>query len=455
MNKPKDDLSKVKFNSKRLEKRLLSTVENLTNHVGASILEASGSRGQAKAAYRMLSNERFSKEEIQRVYAESTINRMGSNSTVLLVQDSTGINLNTRKKTKNLGYVDKYDLGIKIHTCIAVTEDGAVLGILSQKTSTRSQSADKSQNHDAKKLRAVEEKECYRWIEVFNETMKIMPASVNAVTVCDREGDFYELYASAIAQDGKILIRLVQNRLISEDTKKAIEYLRDTPSCGTVVIEIPRDIRRGMKPRKATLEVSYTTLTFKRPKRRTESHLPKEIIVNGVHIVEKDPPADAETIEWFLATNETVSNFDDALRIVRYYVQRWKIERYHYVLKEGCNVEKLQERTLERMESMICILSIIAVYIMALTYLARINPDVTCDALLEESEWKILYCAANAVKDAPHEPYTVKDAVKYLAQLGGFAGAPSDGVPGVKVIWRGIQKLHTLIQYYDFLPQNF
>jgi hypothetical protein len=282
-----------------------------------------------------------------------------------------------------------------------------------------------------------------------------MPEGVNPIIICDREGDFYELYANAIAQDGKILIRLVQNRLIAEDTKKAMDYLKDISACGTVIIEVPRDMRNGMKSRKATLEVSHTSLTFKRPKRRTESHLPKEITVNAVHIVETDPPADCEAIEWFLATNETVNDFEDALKMVRYYVQRWKIERYHYVLKEGCNVEKLQERTLERMESMICILSIIAIYIMAMTYLARINPDMACNVLLEESEWKILYCAANSVKNAPDEPYTVKEAVRYLAKLGGFAGAPSDGTPGLKVIWRGIQKLHTLIQFQEFLTPNF
>jgi len=454
MNKPKEDLEKVKFNSKRLEKRLLTTVENLTNDVGASILEASGSRGQAKAVYRMLSNEKFSREEIQRVYAESTLKRIAENSTVLLIQDSTEINLNTHKKTKKLGYIDKYDLGIKVHTCIAITEEGAILGILSQKTSTRPQDADKSQNRDAKKLRAIEEKESHRWVETFSETNKSIPDSVNAVTVCDREGDFYELYASAIAQERKILIRLIHNRRISEDTKKAMDYLRDTPSCGTVIIELPRDTRKGEKPRKATLEVSHTPLTFKCPKIRKESHLPKEITVNGLRIIEKDPPTDAESIEWFLATNETVNSFEDTLKMVKYYVQRWKIERYHYVLKEGCNVEKLQERTLERMESMICIFSIIAIYIMALTYLARINHNVKCDVLLEESEWKILYCAANSVKDAPNEPYTVKEAVSYLAKLGGFAGAPSDGTPGVKVIWHGIQKLHTLMQYHDFMPSN-
>jgi hypothetical protein len=35
---------------------------------------------------------------------------------------------------------------------------------------------------------------------------------------------------------------------------------------------------------------------------------------------------------------------EQAFEKVKYYVQRWKIERFHYVLKSGCAIEKLQER---------------------------------------------------------------------------------------------------------------
>jgi hypothetical protein len=38
-----------------------------------------------------------------------------------------------------------------------------------------------------------------------------------------------------------------------------------------------------------------------------------------------------------------------------------------------------------------------------------------------------------------------------LAKLGGFNGAKSDGLPGLKVIWLGLNKLYTLAAYRDFL----
>jgi hypothetical protein len=76
--------------------------------------------------------------------------------------------------------------------------------------------------------------------------------------------------------------------------------------------------------------------------------------------------------------------------------------------------------------------------------------------LFEEEEWKMLYCAANRTKKVPDRPYTIKQAVDYIGWLGGPKRAPSDGPPGVKTIWSGLQKLYTLLDYrelFDFMGQ--
>jgi hypothetical protein len=45
-----------------------------------------------------------------------------------------------------------------------------------------------------------------------------------------------------------------------------------------------------------------------------------------------------------------VSNFEEAVRCIRWYTYRWLIERYHYVLKSGCRIEHLQLETTERIQ---------------------------------------------------------------------------------------------------------
>jgi hypothetical protein len=46
--------------------------------------------------------------------------------------------------------------------------------------------------------------------------------------------------------------------------------------------------------------------------------------------------------------------------------------------------------------------------------------------------------------------------VEYIGNLGGPRRTPSDGPPGVKTIWRGLQKFYTLYDYrelFDFMGQ--
>jgi hypothetical protein len=68
--------------------------------------------------------------------------------------------------------------------------------------------------------------------------------------------------------------------------------------------------------------------------------------------------------------------------VVGYYMQRWKIERFHYVLKSGCGIEKTT--------ALILMYSIITVMILNRTHTARLTPEAPCSMLLGEEEWKLL-----------------------------------------------------------------
>ena len=53
-------------------------------------------------------------------------------------------------------------------------------------------------------------------------------------------------------------------------------------------------------------------------------------------------------VRWLLFTTLPVRNCQDAIRYLRWYSYRWLVERYHYVLKSGCNMEKLQLEEADR-----------------------------------------------------------------------------------------------------------
>jgi len=46
---------------------------------------------------------------------------------------------------------------------------------------------------------------------------------------------------------------------------------------------------------------------------------------------------------------------------------------------------------------------------------------------------------------------TVRQAVRWIAQMGGFLGRKSDGEPGVTAIWRGWQRLQDLASTWDIV----
>ncbi len=170
--------------------------------------------------------------------------------------------------------------------------------------------------------------------------------------------------------------------------------------------------------------------------------------MNLVRITEIETDGVKEPIEWILATSLPLKSAEDAMTIVSYYIQRWKIERFHYVLKSGCNAEKIQQHSFEKIKIMLLIYSVIAMYIMTVTYIGRILPDMTCDAFFDKEEWQILYRITLKTKEAPSEPYSMADAVTYLGWLGGYKRAPSDGPPGLKVIWLGLFKLWDFIELF-------
>jgi len=447
-NKPSEDFSLIKLGDKRLDKRLRKTVESLTENTQKSVLSSCGSKYDAKAFYALLSNDKFSHEQLTVTAQKATVERIQSSgiTKVLLPQDTSDINLDGHKKTENLGYSSEYVRGVKIHSTLALMPDGTSLGLLTQQYETRA-TAKIELSKEKKSRRPIEEKESYRWLETAREALELVPDNVKPIIICDREGDFYELYAEMLSLKSSFIVRVAHDR-DTIDGNHSIQQLRRTAACGEVEISIPRDTRKNVPARSAKMEVAYCSAAIARPK-RSSKEIPKQLALNLVRITEigesKDP------IAWFLATDIPIENAEDAMKIVEYYVQRWKIERFHYILKSGCQVEKIQQRTYGRIQSMLLIYSVIAAFILAMTYFARSMPDAPCDVFLEEDEWKILYRLVTRKTIPPDKPYSIKTAVDYLGELGSFKHSPSDGDYGVKSIWQGITKLFIALDVVDRL----
>ena len=441
VSQPAQDFGDVDFGDRRLNARLRKTVEDLTKKSQKSILGAEGDRNDAKAFYRLLSNGKFDREKMANAARDKTISRMEGE--VLLIEDTTDVNLNGHKKTEGLGYSSEHVRGVKVHSCIAVTPEGLPLGLVSQYYETRPE-AKSALTRKEKAERPIEEKESYRWLKMLDESTLYIPQDIHVVTICDREGDFYELYACAQELGEDFVIRLTHDR-VTETNEKVLSQIRRTKAKGQVTVNIPRNTRTNAPARQADMEIAYCAMNIKKPSNLTDGELPDSLVLNVLRITEIDASGQ-EPIEWILSTSMPIYNIEDAMKIVGYYVQRWKIERFHFVLKSGCSAEKIQQRTFDRIKPMLLIYSVIAMFIMTVTYIGRVLPDTTCDAFFSTEEWQILYRIAHKTKKPPLAPYSMADAVKYLGQLGSYKRAPSDGPPGLKSIWGGLLRLFEFME---------
>jgi hypothetical protein len=64
--------------------------------------------------------------------------------------------------------------------------------------------------------------------------------------------------------------------------------------------------------------------------------------------------------------------------------------------------------------------------------------------MLERAEWRLLRRKFEP-KNRSQKPPTLGQAIRWMAQLGGFLGGREDE-PGVKTLWRGMSKLHHLME---------
>ena len=423
----------------RRERRVMRMIEQFSGRPGASIPKACETLADTKAAYRALESEEISAAAIRLAHARATAERVRELKWVLVLHDTMVLSFGTCPQTKGLGPVGKNGTrGLMVHSGLAVTPEGLPLGIVEQQVWARE---DAPKRHTRRK-RLIEEKESFRWLEMGDAVESLLPREVIVWLVGDREADIFELFAMPRRPGLELVVREAHDRKVkSEEVKSLHAAVEAAPVLGTMEVEVPRSRKR--KARTASLEVQACGVTLLPPRNHLGRGDLSPIEVSVVRVRETgSAPEGEEPIEWTILTTVPVHSLADAVRIVEAYAERWKVERYHYVLKSGCGVEKLQLESAERIERALSIYNVVAWRLLCLTYLARVAPETPCTVVLDEDEWKALYVIGSTrAEPLPKTIPSVRDAVRRIAMLGGFLARKGDGEPGVQAIWTGFRRL--------------
>lgn len=139
-------------------------------------------------------------------------------------------------------------------------------------------------------------------------------------------------------RNAQFLVRATRNRRLADGEEKRLWQAAEAADVlGVVMVTVPRADDRPTRQAAVPLQVATVRLAPPAGKRTLDP-----VRVTAILEREVTCPEGQEPLPWLLLTNLDVTTAEDAARCLEWYTYRWRIERFHYVLKSGCQVEELQ-----------------------------------------------------------------------------------------------------------------
>jgi hypothetical protein len=416
-------------------------LETFAERPSDAIPQAAGNWGQAKGIYRFLANQRVRPAALHQGLTSDTARQCLEQPTVLVVQDTTSLNLTGCHVLPELGPIGSGNLaqGVLLHSTLALTEQGEVLGVLGLQIWAR----------PAGHAVGPEAKESGKWLQGIDQARQVVwetawaagaAAPPRLMHLMDREGDVYEVLQWVEEVGDSAIIRCVQKRRVEEPLRLAHAAVRAQPVLGRGTIPVPRS--HGKPARTATVEIRALRTTL-RPDRVKYPHA-WPLTWTLVEVWEPNPAPACEALHWLLWTREPATTLAEGQEVVRKYTCRWPIEEYHLTLKSGCRIEALRLEKWDSLEKAIVMYTSVAARIVALRDRAQQEPDAPATVLLSEDECAVL--VAKFGKGQAVLRLTLGQAVLWIGRLGGHLNRQRDGMPGVRTLWRGLRDLTLLVE---------
>ena len=200
--------------------------------------------------------------------------------------------------------------------------------------------------------------ETYKSIEAFRKCV-----GRKSLMVFDRGYDDEKLFNYVIKGGDDLLVRLKKNRIfLFKGKKKKLEESYNSHK-GKIKMKLQFE---GLEKE---VYLSYTRATL--PKDKREYSL---IYVYGLSEKEK----------FILLTNKEIKGARDAIKLVRTYLDRWRIETYHRSIKDEYNYEDLRVRSLKAINNLTYIFNLVIGHIISLV--EDMNNKLLSIKIIEESK---------------------------------------------------------------------
>ncbi|MBA2650715.1 MAG: IS4 family transposase [Tatlockia sp.] len=441
---------KCALGDKRLTRRLVKISSQLSRNYNSSVSKScEGDEAAIEGSYRFIRNARVSAAQIAKGGYDATGYLAQEVPLLLAIEDSTSLSY-THSVGKELGLTSSNKRakkrGYLVHsTMLMDAEKEKTVGLISQERWCRDEDSFGKKKERTK--RPYEEKESFKWEKNSHELEKRLGSKLNdTISVCDREADIYEYIQYKLAHNQRFVVRASYDRKLKDSADNLFAQVSNGETRGTYTIEVAQKAQR--KKRLVELEIKAKAVTFTPPRRRKDAPTKLHPITLNVVIAREKNPSTDQILEWILLTTESISTFEELRKVTRYYELRWRIEDFHKAWKSGSGVEKLRMQYSDNLEKMIVILSFLAIRLLQLKEYFEpelLTPDehdicISCEELLTEIEWKILWKTVEK-KDLPLNPPSAAWAYQAIAKLGGWSNSKRTGKASWATIWEGWWRL--------------
>jgi hypothetical protein len=466
--------------NKKLNERLQRILLQLDGRLEESIPLVMADPSQSKAYYRFVNNERVEILALLAANRRMVLELALPHGIILAVQDSTPLDLTGKRSAKALGCLSyAHQKGLYLHNHLLLTEQGEALGLFDQQFFERDpgQLGKSRQN----RYQPFEQKESFRWLEQFNLLQQAFQDQPDkqVIQICDREADIHELLQARTTAHVHYIIRSRHDRRIQplntqqeqvdaqveqepagepsqheESSERIYQQLSTQQSQFSyqLLVDHPQHGQRL-----AHLQVRYCQVLIQpgyRPKQQTQL---EPLTLWLVETSEVNPPDGVEALCWRLLTSLPVADELEARRLISYYTYRWCIERFHFVLKQGCRVEKLQLQQVEPLKKAIILYSWIALKVLQTQHLLQNQPQAPISSIaISELDYLIVYQYLNskavlkskATKLPPKSPQPTLSEWAALLALTLGSKLSKDGSIGVVSLWRAYHKFLLIREAY-------
>lgn len=452
-----EQFGSARLGDARRTSRFVRMVARAAENPSGKLSEVFTSPRELDAAYDFVERDQTSVKRLEEAVGRATALECVGPGHVLVAVDGSSANVVDGTGRKGLGRIGTDAAGargLKVITALAVGAEGVPIGLLGQSWWARPQAPKRSQKQkrSARGRKKPEQKETRYWLETIEDAAaRLQDVEALGWFQLDREADAWPTLLSLSQTGHWFTVRSAWDRVL-QSTGRDKQYLRAhmaaSRAIGSYELDVPASGAR--RARQAHMVMHAAEVTLRLRDKRTGKLKPLRVRVVWVH-EQGTTPAGEKPLDWMLLTNAPIDSVDAIRQVVLGYSMRWRIEEFHKTWKSGaCNVELTQLRSRNAIIRWATILAVVAVRIERLKRLARTEPERAASEELTPVEIDVLLALKRRQKkrteSVPDGVPTIGQAVRWLADIGGYTGKSSGGPPGSITIRRGLDRLTMAVE---------